>query len=410
MMTILYHLAFFLFALGYLPVFFLKKKSVDHFRERFGVLPKNSVPAGKRVLWLHAVSLGEALASVPLIQEVRKAFPDIHFSFSTTTRTGRTVLEGVRKKDELLFYFPLDLGWVVRRVIRTVRPVLFATMETEIWPNLLLTLKKENVRVALLNGRISDKSFRWYDRVRWALSAPLQSVDRFGMQSTEDAERIQKLGADPSKVRILGNMKFDLVTPRSGDVSVSGIRDRLGLGEEEKLWIAGSTHPGEETLLLESYIALSKEFPTLRLLIAPRHPERKGEVAALVHSFKKEIHSEVLILDTVGELRSLYAAADFVFIGGSLVPKGGQNLLEPAFFGKPILFGPHMENFKDITRLFLNEKAAVQVRGREDLIAASRRFLSDVSLGKDYGEKAKRVLFENQGVVGRYLVLLKELL
>jgi len=420
-MTLLYNIAFILFALFYLPTFFLKKKSQDHLRERFGFLPKVARSDGQTV-WLHTVSLGEALAALPLIQEIRKTFPDVHFVFSTTTKTGRTILEGIRRKEELLFYFPFDVSSVVRRVVRTVHPHLFVTMETEIWPNLILALKKENVPIVLLNGRISKKSFRGYRWIRWALSGPLQKVDLFCMQHVEDGNRIRALGADPEKIRILGNMKFDLLAGREEGISCDGVREKLGLEKGEKLWVAGSTHPGEEKFLLEIYESLSNDYPHLRLLIAPRHPERKKEVVQLIRAFHREaslvsevehrqkIPSSVLVLDTIGTLRSIYAVADFVFIGGSLVPKGGQNLLEPALFAKPILFGPYMDNFQDIVHLFLKEGAVKQVRGKEELADMARTLLENERLGKSLGEKAKKVLEAHQGVVQRYLEILKEFL
>ncbi|MBI4435925.1 MAG: 3-deoxy-D-manno-octulosonic acid transferase [Candidatus Omnitrophica bacterium] len=420
-MVFLYNIAFLLFALLYLPTFFLKKKSHDHLRERFGFLPKVKRSEGK-ILWLHTVSLGEALAALPLIQEIRKSFPNVQFAFSTTTKTGRTILEGIRKEDELLFYFPFDLSGVVHRVVRTVKPHLFVTMETEIWPNLILVLKKANIPIVLLNGRISKKSFRGYRWIRWALKGPLQRIDLFCMQHALDGDRIRALGADPTRIRILGNMKFDLVAVRGQETSSDGMRERLGLAKGEKLWVAGSTHPGEEKSLLQIYDGLSKDYPHLRLLIAPRHPERKREVVKLIQTFHREaslvsernkqqgVPSSVLVLDTIGILRSIYAVADLVFIGGSLVPKGGQNPLEPALFAKPILFGPHMDNFQDIVHLFLKEGAVKQVQGEEELAHVTRTLLENERLGKSLGEKAKKVLEDHQGVVRRYLEVLREFL
>jgi len=363
--------------------------------------------------------LGESLAAVALVEEIRKQFPNIQFSFSTTTRTGRVVLEKLRKEDEVLFYFPLDLSWVVRRVVQKLDPDIFATLETEIWPNLILALKEKNIPILLLNGRISKKSFRRYRWVRWAIRDALKEIELFCMQYPEDGERILKLGGRPEKIHIVGNMKFDLSLSPEG-VSSHEVRRRLGLEAEETLWVAGSTHPGEERSLLEIYQVLSRNHPNLRLLIAPRHPERTKEVVKLIGTFHRPatLFSEngsrkedaVFVLDTVGQLRSLYAASDLVFIGGSLVPKGGQNLLEPAFFAKPILFGPHMDNFQDIVQLFLEGKAAVQVRSQEELASAARLLLKDASLRRSLGEKAKQIVLAHRGVVDRHLELLKAFL
>ncbi len=416
-MNFLYNAVFLLFCLGYLPVFLLKKKATDHLGERFGRVPKRE--GTQPCFWLHAVSLGEALAARSLIDEIRKRHPGLQFAFSTTTRTGRTVLEKMRQGEDLLFYFPLNFTGILRRAVRRLRPDFFATMETEIWPALILVLKEGDIPVFLLNGRISTRSFNRYRRIRWALRRPLQGIDLFCMQYPEDAERVQRLGAPSGKVFTVGNMKFDVAY--SGGESASGIRGRLGLKSHERLWVAGSTHPGEERFLLEAYGDLTQRHPDLRLLIAPRHPERAKEVARLIDGFRQKAvlisenggrsrERSVLVLDTVGQLRSMYAAADFVFIGGSLVRRGGQNLLEPAFFGKPILFGPHMENFRDIVKLFLDGEAALKVHDRTSLKEAADSLLRDRALSRRLGEKARMLILSQQGVVQRHLLHLEPFL
>ncbi len=418
-MFVLYNIALFLFCLFYLPIFFLKKKSGDHLGERFGSVPEKR-GAGK-VFWLHAVSLGEALAASEFVKDLRIRFPSIRFAFSTTTRTGRLALEKIRARDDTLFYVPLDFGSVVERALERIKPDYFATMETEIWPNLIYALKRARVPIFLLNGRISKKSFRRYRWVRWALSTSLEKIDLFCMQYPEDGDRIRQLGAPPEKIHVVGNMKFDLTLAKE-EVPLEALREKLGLLQEEKLWVAGSTHPGEEKALLEVYTILSRDHPTLRMLIAPRHPERTKEVVKLIATFHREASlfsengkprrepSSIFVLDTVGQLKSLYQAADFVFIGGSLVPKGGQNLLEPAFYGKPVLFGPYMDNFRDIVSLFLKKEAAIQVENQEELAHATRLLLEDEALRRSLGEKARELILENQGVVRRHLELVERFL
>lgn len=415
----LYSIAFFLFCLVYLPTFFIKKKSGDHLWERFGSVLSQEKKG--KIFWLHAVSLGEALAAAPLVEEIRNRYPEIRFAFSTTTRTGRAAFGKLRTPQDILFYFPLDFTWVIRRLLKRLKPDIFATMETEIWPNLLLTLKRHNVPALLLNGRISEKSFRNYRLIRWALQRPLVAIDLFCMQYQEDARRIQALGADPRKIHVVGNLKFDVRIPKEEGVS-DGVREKLGLKPEEILWIAGSTHPGEEKWILEIYADLLRTHRNLRLLIAPRHPERAREVVKLIDTFhwkallfsengerKKEGFS-VFVLDTIGQLLKFYAAADFVFVGGSLVPRGGQNPLEPAFFEKPILFGPHMENFRDIVRLFLEGHAAIQVTDEVSLAVAARSLLENKTLRRALGEKAKQIVLSHQGVVNRHLEEMKAFL
>ena len=241
------------------------------------------------------------------------------------------------------------------------------------------------------------------------------------MQEAEDGERVCALGVSSEKVHIVGSMKFDITFSKE-EISPGTMREKLGLGGEEKLWVAGSTHPGEERSLLELYTDLLKEYPSLRLLIAPRHPERTKEVVKFIDTFHREAalfsengkwgknSSSILVLDTIGQLRSLYAASDIVFIGGSLVPKGGQNLLEPAFFAKPILFGPHMENFQGIVQLFLKRNAAVQVQNKEELSLALRSLLKDEVRCRSLGERAKEIVLEQQGAVHRHLDHIQEFL
>jgi len=416
-MKLLYHVTFFLFCILYLPSFLIKRKAQDHFGERLGNV---SVPQkrGKR-LWLHAVSLGEALALGPLVEEIRKTFPEIELVFSTTTNTGRAMLKRIQKEDEIVFYFPLDFGPIVRKSLRAIQPDYFATMETEIWPNLITVMKEEGVPIFLLNGRISKKSFRKYWWIRWAIRAPLKHIDLLCMQSHEDKERVCQLGADPQKVHVVGNMKFDLSFPEAKRKEASLMRGELGIQNGDMLWVAGSTHPHEERSLLKIYNTLVQEHPRLHLLIAPRHPERSKEVSKLIQSlhrksvlFSKHQRWEggpesILILDTVGHLRSIYAAADVVFIGGSLVPRGGQNLLEPAFFAKPITFGPHMDNFRDIAELFLKEKAALQVQSEGELAVVTRTLLQDERNRQSLGRRAQELIRTQQGVVNRHLQHLK---
>ena len=418
-MLFLYSIALTLFCLFYLPTFFLKKKSGDHLLERFGSVPQKKGEG--KVFWLHSVSLGEALAASQLVKGIRTQIPNIRFAFSTTTRTGRAVLEKICREEDTLFYFPIDFGWVVRRTLRRVQPGCFATMETELWPNLILALKQNKIPILLLNGRISEKSYHRYRWVRWPLRRLLRKMDLFCMQYAEDGGRIWRLGAPLEKVHVVGNMKFDISFSKE-EMTPDHLRGKLGLAREEKLWVAGSTHPGEEKPLLEVYTALSRDYPFLRLLIAPRHPERIKDFVKLIETFHRKAHlfsetdpprgtaPSVFILDTVGQLRSLYQVADFVFVGGSLVPKGGQNLLEPAFFAKPILFGPFMDNFGDIAHLFLEKEAAIQVRNQEELMHATRSLLKDERLQRSLGERAKKVILENQGVVSRHLELLKPFL
>ncbi len=420
-MWILYDLAFLVFSLFSLPRL-LRRQWLKTLPERLGRLPSSvSQPSSRPRLWLHAVSLGEALAARPLIERLRREFPETQLLFSTTTLTGRSAMERFRKPDEPLFYFPFDLGLITRRVLRQIRPTLFVTMETELWPNLFLELRRQGVPAVVVNGRLSGRSFRNYRRIRLLLRSPLEAVHLFCMQTQEDASRIESLGISRERIEVVGNMKFDAFRSQT-PVDLEALRRRLGLTEKDFLWVAGSTHRGEEGEILEAFRRLRESYPALRLLLAPRHPERSQEVARL--SGQKNLESflvsaldsrlgpaspPVLILDTVGELSQLYRLATVVFIGGSLVPHGGQNLLEPAFFARPILFGPHMENFKDITAIFLKHQAACQVRDRSELVEILQQLLEKEEKRHAMGERARRLIEEQQGATERTVIHLRRL-
>ena len=418
-MWMLYDLAFFVFSLFSLPRL-LRPQWLKTLPERFGILsPSISRPSSRSRLWLHAVSLGEALAARPLIERLRQEFSKTQLVFSTTTLTGRSAMERFRKPDEPLFYFPFDLSIVSRRTLRQVRPRFFVTMETELWPNLFLELRRQGIPAIVVNGRLSSRSFQRYRRVRFLLKSPLEAVHLFCMQTQDDADRVKSLGVPGGKIRVVGNMKFDAFRTQEG-TDLQTLRRRLGLQQEDSLWVAGSTHRGEEEQILEAFQQLRANYPMLKLLLAPRHPERSGEVARLggqknlesllISTLDSRASPPVLILDTVGELLQMYRLATVVFVGGSLIPHGGQNLLEPAFFARPILFGPYMDNFKEIAALFLKHRAACQVRNRSELVEMLKHLLEKEEERRTMGQRALKLVEEQQGATDRTLVCLRGLL
>ena len=417
-MWILYDLAFLVFSVISLPRL-LKREWRRTLFERSGRLPSSLAhPSSGARLWFHAVSLGEALAARPLIERLRQEFPKVKLVFSTTTLTGRSALERFRRQDEPLFYFPFDFHLITRRVLRQIRPSLFVTMETELWPNLLLELRRQNIPSVVVNGRLSGRSFQSYRWVRLFLRPALEGVSLFCMQTEEDAKRLEALGVLRKKIHVVGNMKFDILPKALSDPEA--LRRRLGLKEEDRLWVAGSTHRGEEAEILEAFRQLRLSQPTLKLLLAPRHPERSQEVARLseqkklpslfVSRLDSRMSPSVLILDTVGELSQVYRLATVVFIGGSLIAHGGQNPLEPAFFARPILFGPHMENFKEIAALFLRHQAACQVRSRSDLVETLRQLLGKEDQRRAMGKRAQQLVEQQKGATGRTVACLRALI
>jgi 3-deoxy-D-manno-octulosonic-acid transferase len=411
-MRIFYDFIFLIFVLFSLPVFILKRKFHPGFLQRLGVI---NVALKARPIWVHAVSVGEAKACEHLITGLRKLYPGRPIAISTVTPTGNKIAKGLATQDDLVFYLPLDFSFIVRRVIRKIDPELFIIAETEIWPNLISCIHEQGVPVITVNARISDRSFKGYSMVKPLIRPILKMVDLFCVQTWDDAQRLLSLGVEEGKIRITGNMKYDYAVPEKG--GLPDHRSELKLNERDILFVAGSTHPGEEEALLKIYKDLLPGFPDLRLLIAPRHPERSGEIGALVNKsgfepqfaskldLSGDIHNArtVFILDTIGELTGFYAAADIVFVGGSLVKKGGHNILEPAAFAKPILFGPHTFNFKDMASLFVKNKGAIAVRDAPSLKENVSYLLKNIPEAIKLGRRARELLLQNRGATRKNL-------
>lgn len=420
-MTILYDIAYMVFALFYLPVFVLKKRHPG-FGMRLGFLPGKEF--GSRPIWIHAVSVGEAKAIRPIYERLKKKHPGRSFVLSTVTPTGNKVARSFADKDDLVVYLPLDISFVVKKVIDRVNPELFIIAETEIWPNMINYLHKKGAAIAVVNGRISDASFKGYYLARFFISRILNKVGLFCVQTKRDAERLHRIGAQSSRVRVSGNMKFDMSLPACDSRE---LRNSLGLRDESRLFLAGSTHPGEEKLLLQAYGSLKKDIPFLEMMIAPRHPERAYEVARLAEAFgfsarlkslcaKETVvggqitKGRVHILDTIGELINYYSASDIVFVGGSLVKKGGHNILEPALLGKPVLFGPYMHNFRDIAELFISAGAALEVSSIAELERSIAQLIANPGEYAQIAVKAGKIIEDNRGATLKTMEYLDELM
>jgi 3-deoxy-D-manno-octulosonic-acid transferase len=376
------------------------------------------LPAEPRC-WIHAVSVGEAATAVPLVEALARRWPELGIVMTTVTPTGARIV-GDRLDGKVSHrYFPVDLPGPVSRALDAVRPRFFIGMETELWPNFLRALAARGIPSMVANGRISDRSFRRYRRVRFLTSRMLRDVVVFAMQSEEDARRIIALGAQPERVVVTGNLKTDLMPPEPGaEVLWQGL---LGLGEDDLVWIAGSTHRGEDAVVLDAFVRLGTRFPQLVLLIAPRHPERVAEVERLVTERglravrRSDLpgmrdRSAVIILDTVGELAQLYRVATVVFVGGSLVPAGGHNMLEPALLRKAVLFGPHTGNFRESADALLTTGGAVLVRDGAELERGVRVLLEDVELRRRTGEAAFQAIVGRQGAVKHTIELVERFL
>jgi 3-deoxy-D-manno-octulosonic-acid transferase len=416
-MAIIYNLINILLIAIYLPIFVFKKKTHRGFSMRLGILPKGV--AFYRPVWIHAVSVGEMANMRQLVAGLAGSIPDKQFVFSTVTPTGNKIALSIARKQDAVIFLPLDLSWIVNSVLERIQPSLFVIAETEFWPNMICALYRRRVPVIVVNGRISDRSVAGYSRIRWLIAPLLRKVTLFCMQTQADAQRIISLGADPGSVKVTGNMKFD----QRAAVSLEHrerLQKQLNIGPDEKLLVAGSTHPGEEDHVVSAYLKIISQYPFVRLIIAPRHPERAADLEKTIRRYGLEpvrisgLKTSappgrcVFILDTIGVLVSYYSLADVVFVGGSLVKHGGQNFLEPAFLGKPVILGPHLFNFRDIARQFLDQRAAIMVRSADELSMAVSTLLTDKTQADALVQRAQELIRRNQGATERNAAYIKE--
>ena len=414
----LYSLGFTLAFLIALPYFLFQvlchRKYCSSFVERLGILPNQirSCPPGG--IWVHAVSAGEVLSALPLLKKIRKRWPNRPVFLSTTSSSGHDLARQNYIDLDNIFYFPLDWKFSVRRTLKQVRPSLVLILETEIWPNFLHECHYQGVAVCLANGRISDRSFRRYWKYRWFFRWALVHFNFCCVQDDIDRKRLILLGTPTKKVKVCGNLKYDVEPPNQLTQKVKYFRSLINPGSHSFLLVAGSTRKNEEILVLQAFQALKKHCPTARLLLAPRHPKRCGEIEQLLKKLSiqylkrseltpmesiqaRNPSIDVILLDTLGELPVLYALADLVFVGGSLVPWGGHNLLEPALFKKPVLFGPHMNNFRDMSRHFIKSEAGLMVQNKFELQEQLVNLYHNPAKRKKLGENAYNIIQTNQG-------------
>lgn len=420
-MRFFYDLIFLIFSIIYLPYLVVKGKAHRDFIQRFGFLPQELKCRYKNTVWVHTVSVGEVMAANSFVRHLKEAFPAHRIVLSTTTKTGQETAKRIFGKDIPTFYFPLDFQFTVERTLNFINPCIFIVLETEIWPNLIMGLARRDVPIFLVNGRISDKSFRGYRLVRFALRPILKKIDLFCMQTEDDAERARLIGSPSGKIKITGNIKYDVshekrISPRDMDIKMG----RFGVASGEPVIICGSTHKGEEEILVNIYKDLLKDFNNLRLVIAPRHIDRAGEICDLckklgfetlkISEIRKEGNrpsAPVVILDTIGQLTQVYSIGTVVFVGGSLVKRGGHNIIEPACFAKPIVFGPHMSNFRDMAKRFLKSNASIMVDTKGELKTVLEDLLRDESKRRRMGQIALQLVEENRGAVSRVIELIQ---
>ncbi len=378
-------------------------------REKLG-----NVPRLGRAIWVHAVSVGEVAASLPLLKKLREEYPTIPVVLSTITDTGQKVAIERAPSGTTVVYLPFDIGFVLRRCLKRVCPVVFITIETEIWPNIIRIFSMRGIPVIMLNGRISERSARGYRKIAFFMKRVFRHVKAFGMQSETDARRLMGIGADADRIVVTGNFKFDMGVSPDIPSWVTALKGPV--------IVAGSTHKGEEELIVSAFRENLSHFPNLKLILVPRHPERFSEAeetvrAARLPLLKRSLLEKgnsdiskfdhgVILLDTVGELSAVYSVADVAIIGKSFTGFGGQNPLEPAFWGKAIICGPHMENFPFI-RDFYREGAAFEVEPAGLAKKIKELVISPVK-AEEAGRKARKLYLKNSGAVGRAMEVIRQ--
>jgi 3-deoxy-D-manno-octulosonic-acid transferase len=384
----------------------------DHLSERLGVIPRTRLRtlSEKSRIWIHAVSLGEVKVAGSIIGILKKRMPECAIVLSTTTPHGRKLAKETLGRDVLVIYAPVDLIFCVRNALKTIRPDVMVFLETEIWPAWLFEARRMGIRTALINGRISIRSIDGYLKLRPFLMDVLGSVNVFSMITKADARRIVAMGAPAQRVNVNGNAKYDLLTASVDDELEKEMRLLLNLGESQRVLVAGSTRQGEEELILDAYQDVLRHYPETILILAPRHVERASRILEITRGrgFSCQLRSaidgdrtrrsaQVLVMDTFGELFGVYSVATVVFLGASLVPLGGQNPLEPAVWGKPILYGPSMEDFMDARTLLETAKAGICVPTPNEFAETMRRLFADDEMRVAMGRRARDAVFRHRG-------------
>ncbi len=425
-----------LLALGFLillPRFILDAfrhgKYVAGFRERLGLLQPIHTD-GRPLIWIHCVSVGETQAARPLVKGLKNRFPGHAIAVSTTTLTGQNVARDVFQSDvDRVFYFPFDWGWIVRKTLDAVNPAAVLLMETELWPGFLRECERRQIPVAIVNCRISEKSFRRYRLIKSFMFRILGAIRMAAVQTEADGQRLQALGLEPSRISVSGSMKFDAGTTPATDALTTQFRKRFALNDPSQLILAASTHPSEERVVLNALKHLvTNSAYNPRLVIAPRHPERFKEAAEAIAASglrwttrtappnASDADSRVILLDSIGELAAIYPLASIVFVGGSIAKTGGHNILEPAAAGAAVITGAYTHNFKQIVETFVRADAVIQLALGSDSEASAElsrvlsELLADPERRRELGTRAKKLVEQNRGATERTLDLLSSIL
>lgn len=421
-MVILYNILLGIASVFAVPYFALRMMMTGKYRKslgsKFGFMPPGVFEKmkGSPRIWIHAVSVGEVTAAAPIVASIRGDFPGACIVFSTGTETGQEMARSMIPEATAFIYYPLDIPWIVRKLIRQVKPDIFIPTETEIWPNFIRICREESVRIVMVNGRISPRSFRRYAATRFFWGKILRKIDDMGVISERDADRLKILGMPPSRIHVMGNAKYDSFAAKASPQLYEETARRLNMGQGDSVFVAGSTHEGEEEVVLGVYKTLLDHHPHMKLIIVPRHPERGQAVLSMVREsgFKDSItmkditggrqrsDERVIVVDVIGELFKLYSLATVVFCGGSLVPRGGQNILEPASWGKVVFYGPFMDDFCGERDLLEKSGAGITVRNAGELLKGILALMSRPDEITRRGEEGRRAVVVNMGAAKRY--------
>ncbi|MFW5749448.1 MAG: 3-deoxy-D-manno-octulosonic acid transferase [Halanaerobium sp.] len=429
-MYFIYNLLLSILTVFLLPYFYFKsRKSGEklNLRERFAFYNQNLdllFPAS-RVIWIQAASAGETLAAQKLTAEVRNKYPEARIIFSTMTASGKNLAKKKIEGADLIIYLPFDLNWVVKKAVNIFQPDLFIMIETELWPNLIRSLDQHGTQIMLASGRISDDSFGQYKYLGSLLEDMLERVDIFSMQHQEAAEKIKELGAAEDHICINGNLKYDIELNPPTEEEYLAKKEMLKIREQTKVLVAGSTHQGEEEMIIKLYQQLKNDFDKLKILLAPRYVERREELlklcqengaAAVLYSELKRNQiqlaedTDIIIIDTMGELAQLYFYADLVFIGGSLIDRGGHNVIEAAARAKVVLFGESMYNFREERDFLLENEVAFEIKDADDFFEKVYQLLANDQYREQRAERAAELIDKNRGSVRKHLQLIDVLL
>jgi 3-deoxy-D-manno-octulosonic-acid transferase len=395
------------------------------YQEGFAAKWLGRVPAragSEKCIWLHAVSVGEVNVLGPLIMRLEELHPHWVCVISTTTKTGYT-LARQKYAPRPVFYCPLDFSWAVGRAMRRIRPDVLVLTELELWPNLILAARRCGARVAMINGRMSDHSIHGYRRIRWFVARILRKLDLIAVQNEEYRDRFHSLGAPSETLHVTGSIKFDGAETDRANPQTRSLAQLAAIATNDIVFLAGSTQHPEELLALSAFRNLSPEFPRLRLILAPRHPERFDSVAerltqsGIPWQRRSELGrlpgnpaARVLLVDTIGELGAWWGTSSIAFVGGSLSKQGGQNMIEPAAYGTAVSFGPHTQNFRDVVTIMLDANAAIVVHNGDELTDFVRRCLLDPQFAEDMGKRARQLVLRHEGAAEQTCELLDGLL